>query len=206
VPGSFRVLPRTFFRRPSDEVARDLLGRCLVRELQGESLSLRLVEVEAYLGPADPACHTFGGRRTERVRSMYLGGGHAYVYAIYGKHCCLNVVTGAAGSGAAVLVRAGEAISGGERMAGLRGLDRKPRAGELAGGPGRLCQALGIDLRLDGVSLLAGELRLVAGEPVAAAEVVRGPRVGVGYAGDAASWPLRFWLRRSSEVSRPRPR
>jgi DNA-3-methyladenine glycosylase len=199
-------LDRSFFERPSQAVARDLLGRFLLRELEGERLVLRLVEVEAYLGPGDRAAHTWGGRRTERVRSMYLGGGHAYVYRIYGIHHCLNVVTGRPGDGTAVLLRAGEVVEGGERMIRRRGLGGAPRAGEVAGGPGKLCQALAVDRGLDGVSLLAGELRIVAGEPVEDAEVVSGPRIGVDYAGDAAHWPLRLALGTSQEVSRPRPR
>jgi DNA-3-methyladenine glycosylase len=202
----FTGLPRAFFERPSEVVARDLLGRFLVREVEGERRVLRLVEVEAYLGPGDRAAHTWGGRRTERVRSMYLGGGHAYVYRIYGLHHCLNVVTGRRGDGTAVLLRAGEVVEGGEAMRRCRGLDEAPRAGGVAGGPGKLCQALAIDRGLDGVSLLGGELRIAAGEPVGDTAVVRGPRVGVGYAGDAASWPLRLALAASPEVSRPRPR
>jgi DNA-3-methyladenine glycosylase len=202
----FSVLSRAFFERPSEVVARDLLGRFLVREIAGERLVLRLVEVEAYLGPGDRAAHTWGGRRTERVRSMYLGGGHAYVYRIYGIHHCLNVVTGRPGDGTAVLLRAGEAIEGGRRMARRRHVAGAPRPGHLAGGPGKLCQALDVGHELDGASLLAGVLRIVAGEPVDDAAVVRGPRVGVDYAGEAASWPLRFALAGSAEVSRPRPR
>lgn len=203
---AFSALPRAFFERPPATVARDLLGRYLVRELEGERRVLRLVEVEAYLGPGDRAAHTWGGRRTRRVRSMYLGGGHAYVYRIYGIHHCLNVVTGRPGDGTAVLLRAGEAVEGGERMARRRGLGAAPRPGELAGGPGKLCQALEVDRDLDGVSVLGGELRIVAGEPVDDGAVVRGPRVGVDYAGEAASWPLRLALAASAEVSRPRPR
>jgi DNA-3-methyladenine glycosylase len=204
--GRFRALPRAFYRRPPERVARDLIGRLLIRELDGTRLVLRLVEVEAYLGPGDRASHTWGGRRTERNRSMWLGGGHAYVYFVYGMHFCLNVVCGKVGEGTAVLLRAGEPVAGAARMAELRGLARAPRPGELAGGPGRLCRALGIDRALDGVSLLSGPLRLAAGEPVAAREIVRGPRVGVAYAGEAAGWPLRFALAGSSAVSRPRPR
>jgi DNA-3-methyladenine glycosylase len=197
-------LPLAFYRRSPEEVARDLLGRWLVRELDGERLVLRLVEVEAYLGPTDRASHTWGHRRTARVESMWLGGGHAYVYFVYGMHCCLNVVCGEPGAGAAVLLRAGEAVAGAERMAALRGLARPPRPGELAGGPGRLCAALGIDRSLDGVSLLAGELTLAAGDPVGEEAVARAPRVGVGYAREAAGWPLRFAIAGHREVSRPR--
>ena len=175
-----------------------------MRELGGERLILRLVEVEAYLGPEDRASHTWGGRRTARVASMWLGGGHAYVYFVYGLHYCLNVVCGEPGEGTAVLLRAGEAVAGAARMAALRGLAHAPRPGELAGGPARLCAALAVDRRLDGASLLAGELHLAAGEPVADDEVARGPRVGVAYAGKAARWPLRFALAGHRETSRPR--
>lgn len=175
-----------------------------MRVLGGERLVLRLVEVEAYLGPGDRASHTWGGRRTARVASMWLGGGHAYVYFVYGLHHCLNVVCGAPGAGTAVLLRAGAAVAGAARMAELRGLERPPRPGELAGGPARLCAALAVDRRLDGVSLLGGELHLAAGEPAGDAEVARGPRVGVAYAGAAAAWPLRFALAGHREASRPR--
>jgi DNA-3-methyladenine glycosylase len=203
--GRFRRLPLAFYRRPSERVARDLIGRYLIRELDGERLVLRLVEVEAYLGPRDRASHTWGGRRTERNRSMWLGGGHAYVYFVYGMHFCLNVVCGGEGDGTAVLLRAGEPVAGAARMAALRGLGPEPRPGALAGGPGRLCQALGIDRGLDGASLVSGPLRLAEGEPAAPAGVVRGPRVGVAYAREAAAWPLRFALAGSAAVSRPRP-
>ncbi len=202
---ALEVLPASFYRRSAAAVARDLLGRLVSHDVAGERLLLRLVEVEAYLGPDDPACHTFGGRRTARVASMYRGGGHAYVYAIYGRHFCLNVVCGEIDSGAAVLLRAGEVREGGESMARRRGLTRAARAGEIAGGPGRLTAALGVDRTQDGVTLLSGALRLLEGEPVGEADVGVGRRIGVDYAGEAAGWPLRFAVRGSREVSRPRP-
>lgn len=199
------ALPRAFFRRDADVVARDLLGRELVRELDGERLVLRIVETEAYLGEGDRASHAFGGRRTDRVRAMYLDGGHAYVFFVYGMHFCLNVVAREAGTAHAVLLRAGEAMRGAERMAALRGLARAPRPGELAGGPGRLCRALAVDRRFDGGDLRRGDLWLAPGSPVAASEVVASPRVGIDYAGEAKEWPLRFSVRGCREVSRPRP-
>lgn len=203
--GARRTLPRSFYRRAPEQVARDLLGRHLVRETEEGRQVVRIVEVEAYLGAIDAAAHTHGGRRTERVRSMYLGGGHAYVFSIYGMHFCFNVVCGAAGSGTAVLVRAGEAVAGVEAMRARRGLRRAPRPGELAGGPGKLCQALAIDRSLDGASLLRGALRIAEGDPVVDGEVAVGARVGVDYAGEAAAWPLRFAVIGSPDVSRPRP-
>src|SRR5262245_61140198 len=215
--GPSPLRPLRFYRRPTEAVARDLLGRFLVREMDGERLVLRIVETEAYLGAPDRASHASGGRRTARNECLYLPGGHAYVYFIYGMHFCLNAVTGEAGVGSAVLLRAGEPVAGGERMAVLRGFAagsagassgaaaRLPRPGDLAGGPGKLCQALAIDRTLDGEPLDRPPLWIEPGEPVPAAEVAAGPRVGVDYAGEAAAWPLRFAVRGNLHVSRPRP-
>jgi DNA-3-methyladenine glycosylase len=195
----------SFYRRPAEAVARDLLGRYLVRELDGERLVLRLVETEAYLGASDRASHAWAGRRTPRNESLYLAGGHAYVYMIYGLHFCLNAVTGEAGVGSAVLLRAGEPVEGEERMRENRGWARAPKAGDLAGGPGKLCQALGIGRELDGVLLDRPPLAITRGEPAAESEVVASARIGVDYAGEAALWPLRFSVRGHRHVSKPWP-
>ena len=200
-----RALPRSFFRRSAETVARDLLGRYVVRRLNGERLVARVVETEAYLGAPDRASHAWNGRRTERNESLYLAGGHAYVYLIYGLHHCLNVVTGEPGVGSAVLLRAAEAVTGGLRMKENRGIDRRLRAGDLAGGPGKLCHALAVDRRQDGVSLLRGELIVASGEPIEEERIAAGPRVGIDYAGEAVDWPLRFAELGNPEVSRPRP-
>ena len=201
----FRPLPLSFYRRPAEIVARDLLGRFLVRDLEGERLVLRLVEVEAYLGAPDRASHAWDGRRTPRNESLYLPGGHAYVYFIYGMHYCLNAVTGEAGVGSAVLLRAGEPVAGEERMAENRGWTKQVRPGDLAGGPGKICQALGIGRELDGVPLDRPPLYLTKGEPLGDEQIVASPRIGVDYAGEAAGWPLRFSVRENPHVSRPRP-
>lgn len=202
----FRALSPDFYRRPAEAVARDLLGRYLVRELDGERLVLRLVETEAYLGAPDRASHAWGGRRTSRNESLYLPGGYAYVYLIYGIHWCLNAVTGEKDVGSAVLLRAGEPVEGEDRMRENRGWSRLPRPGDLAGGPGKICQALAIDRSLDGVRLDLPPLYVTEGEPVRKKEVVASPRIGVDYAGEAAAWPLRFTVRSHPHVSRPRPR
>lgn len=201
----FEPLPASFYQRPAEEVARALLGRYLVRlGGGGRRRVLRLVETEAYLGAPDRASHAWGGRRTARVESLYLPGGHAYVYFIYGMYHCLNVVTGEADVGSAVLIRAGEPLEGDELMRRRRGLSRAPRPGDLAGGPGKLCMALDIDRSLDGAALTGGELVITAGEPVAPRSVAAGARVGVAYAGEAALWPLRFAVAGNPHVSRPR--
>ncbi len=198
-------LPRPFFLRPTVDVARDLLGRTLVRRERGRRLSLRIVEVEAYLGIDDPAAHTWRGRRTPRVEPMWGVGGLAYVYFTYGLHHCMNVVTGAAGDPQAVLIRAGEALEGAEMMARRRPPKTKPE--RLAAGPACLTSSLGIDRGLSGHDLVFGErLWLEAGEPAGDDEVSAAPRIGVDYAGAAAAWPLRFFVSASRAVSvRPKP-
>jgi DNA-3-methyladenine glycosylase len=200
--GRFATLPASFYLRPADVVARDLLGRYLVRETPEGRLAARLVEVEAYLGRDDPASHAFRGE-TARNRAMFLAGGHAYVYFVYGMHFCVNVVCGPAGLPHAVLLRAGEAVAGEAAMRARRGLGERASAWQLAGGPARLCQALGIDRALDRAPLTHGGLRLTEGEPAEPGAVLAGPRVGVDYAGEAASWPLRFGVAASAALSRP---
>ncbi|MCH2133231.1 MAG: DNA-3-methyladenine glycosylase [Phycisphaerales bacterium] len=187
-------------------VARSLLGQRVCRSLDGALLVGRIVEVEAYLGPGDLACHTAGGRRTERNESMYLGGGHAYVYLIYGMHHCLNITTGPRGSGAAVLVRAVEPLEGIPVMEHRRGPRvRGPR--DLCRGPGRLCEAFGIDRELDGLDLRTSELLWIERcRRVPDTRIHRTARVGLGK--NLGTWmhePLRFSLREDPYVSAPRP-
>jgi DNA-3-methyladenine glycosylase len=197
-------LPADFFLRDADTLARELLGRWLVRSVGGSRKAVaRIVETEAYLGVDDPASHAYGGRRTQRTETMYRRGGCAYVYLIYGMYHCLNIVAGPVERPHAVLIRAVEALEGYQWMRRNRGRAGRLRPGELGGGPGKLCQALAIDRSLDGTPLSEGPLRCAVGEPVAEGAVVRGPRVGIDYAGDAAAWPLRFAIRGNREVSRP---
>lgn len=203
--GELSVLPRSFYRRPADKVAPALLGRYIVRREAGARLILRIVETEAYLGAGDPASHAWGGRRTARTSALFRPGGCAYVYLVYGLHHMLNVVTESEEEGSAVLIRAGEPVAGERAMLRNRGLVEPIVGGALAGGPGRLCQALGIDLD-DNRSWLDGEsLRICRGRPSSPSRIVAAPRVGVDYAGEAASWALRFVERENPNVSRPRP-
>lgn len=203
---SLQPVSAAFARRGAEAVARDLLGRLIVRTLDdGTRLVARIVETEAYLGAPDRASHAWNNRRTARNASLYLPGGHWYVYFIYGMHHCLNVVSGRTGVGGAALIRAVEIVEGREAAQRLRGLDGVARPGQIAGGPGRLCRALAIDRAFDGRSVREANLWLARGEAVSQAEVAVGPRIGVAYAGEAARWPLRFAIRGHAEVSRPRP-
>ena len=198
-----------FLRFEGDPVrtAKRLLGQRLVRVVDGRRLAGLIVEVEAYLGPADRAAHTYGGRRSARNSSMWRGGGHAYVYFTYGMHHCMNVVCGPAGSGTAVLLRALEPTEGVDAMFARRPPARRER--ELCSGPGRLAAALAIDRSLDGADLRSGPalfIEAIRERPLPAARIESGPRVGVAYAGAWAARPLRFYVRGNAHVSRPGPR
>jgi len=201
----YRPVPLKFYRRPAKAVAPDLLGRFLVRRIEDTRLVVRIVETEAYLGSCDRASHAWQGRRTPRNESLYQPGGLAYVYFIYGMYYCLNAVTGDAGNGDAVLIRAAEPIEGVAEMAGSRGLNRSPKPGDLAGGPGKLCQALRIDKRLDGRALQKGSLAITWGVPADPSEVSVGSRIGIDYAEEAVDWQLRFAIAGNRHVSRPFP-
>jgi DNA-3-methyladenine glycosylase len=199
VSRSTRRLPRSFFARPSPEVGPDLLGRILVRKVgDGTLLTARIVEAEAYQED-DPASHSFRGR-TNRTEVMFGPPGHAYVYFTYGMHHCMNVVTGSTGEGSAVLLRAAEPLEGLEEMARRRGTN-DPRA--LCSGPGRLCQALGIDRAENGLDLVRGRLLwLLEGAPVAPSTISVGPRVGIT---SGTERPWRFSVQGDRFVSRARP-
>ena len=190
-------LPASFYARPTSEVARRLLGQVLISEVGGRAVAGRVVETEAYIGPEDPACHGYGARRTRRNESLFGPPGTAYVYFTYGMHWCLNAVTEAEGFPAAVLIRALEPLDGLEMMRRRRGgvSDRR-----LCSGPAKLCEALGVTGRLDGVSLQRGPLRIVRGPARQRLPVVATPRIGISR---AAEWPLRFVIEGSPWVSVP---
>jgi DNA-3-methyladenine glycosylase len=180
-----RILSRIYFNRPTLTVARSLIGKYLVRELDGRVLAGKIVEVEAYVGPDDKACHASKGR-TQRTDVMFGPGGIAYVYFIYGMYHCLNVVTEREEFPAAVLIRAIEVD------------------GELIDGPGRLCRALQIDRRLNRVDLTTGESLWFEdrGVSVRKGDVEAHPRIGVDYAGEWAKKLWRFRLGRETVPTR----
>lgn len=157
----------------------------------------RIVEVEAYVGPHDPACHAYGHRRTPRTEQLYAAAGTAYVYFTYGMHWCLNAVTEAEEYPAAVLIRALEPIAGLEVMRRRRGAGIADR--HLCAGPARLCEALGVSGQLNGARLQRGPLRIERSRSGAREKIAKGPRVGITRARD---WPLRFFFQDSPWVSR----
>lgn len=201
-------LPREFFARDVLEVAPECLGLELVTHTRAGCARGRIVEVEAYRGPEDRAAHSFGGRRTARTETMFGPAGYAYVFLIYGIHSHINIVTSRVGNPQAVLIRALEPLDGlplmQQRRAGSLGTALAQR--QLCNGPGKLCQAMGIDRRFNGVDLLApqGEHQehvfLTSGSPVR--HIATSRRIGVDYAGEWADRPWRFFDAESSCVSR----
>ena len=186
---------RPLLALPPLEAAPLLLGAVLSHG----DVAVRITEVEAYAGAEDPGSHAYRGR-TRRNQAMFGPPGHLYVYFTYGMHHCANVVCGPEDAAGAVLVRAGEVVAGlplaMQRRGGLRERD-------LARGPARLCQALGLDLRHDGADLVDGPVRLAPpAVPVTRAEVRTGPRVGLRHASER---PWRFWIEGEETVSAYRP-
>jgi DNA-3-methyladenine glycosylase len=183
-------------------VARDVIGKILVHETPEGRVAGRIVESEAYRGPEDRAAHSYGGRRTARTEVMFGPPGYAYVFFVYGMHYQMNLVTTEDGAPHAVLLRAVEPLLGLELMAARRGLAATDR--NLSNGPGKLCQAFGIDRGHYGLDLCGPRLFLSEGPR---GRVLRSPRVGVDYAGEWAERPWRFYERENPWVSRvPRRR
>ena len=194
-------LARDFYARDTLTVARELLGQQLVRLADGRRLAGRIVEVEAYIGQDDQACHASSGC-TARNAVMFGPPGYAYVYFVYGMHHCVNAVTEPEGFGAAVLIRALEPPEGLDVMR----QNRRGRQGvELTNGPAKLCYALEIDRGLNGTDLVSGQaLWIERDRGVADARVASGPRVGVRGDERALTVPWRLWVRDHPCVSRAR--
>lgn len=199
-------LSQDFYAQDTLAAARLLLGKYLIRRLDGETLAGRIVETEAYIGRCDKACHAYNYRRTVRTETLFAPPGTAYVYLIYGMYHCLNFVTEPEGEPAAVLLRALQPVAGAEAMARRRYGGRPMtsyRRKNFLNGPGKVCQALGLTRAENGLDLTGDVLFLCdgpedAGLPpfaVPAGERLRtGPRIGVDYAGEARDFPWRFWL------------
>jgi DNA-3-methyladenine glycosylase len=190
-------LSRSFYEQSTVDVAKQLLGKYLVRtHAEGNTIG-RIVETEAYVGPQDLACHASKGR-TARTEVMFGPAGHAYVYFIYGFYNMLNLVTEAKDYPAAVLIRAVEPVDGIELMKDRR---QSNVLRNLASGPGKLCQAFGIDRSLNGADMCASVL-FVEDRREATPKFVATPRIGVDYAGKWKTRPYRFLIRGSEFVSR----
>ena len=188
-------LPVRFYDRPTERVARELLGTVIECTTPDGVTRARIVETEAYTGPDDPACHAAAGL-TPRTAQLFGPPGLSYVYFIYGMYWCFNAVTRERGYGAAVLVRGVHPLDGVELMQRRR--PRVRRARDLTNGPGKLCLAMGITGTMNGTSLRDGPIVLRGGTPISDDDVVITPRLGITR---AAEWPLRFFVRDDPYVS-----
>jgi DNA-3-methyladenine glycosylase len=185
---------QTLLAGPAEQIAPRLLGSLLVREVQGRRLVGRIVETEAY-DQSDAASHTYRGL-TPRTEVMFGPAGFLYVYFTYGMYFCCNVVCGRAGEGSAVLLRGLEPLEGDDVMTENRG----GRGGvNVANGPGKLCQALQIDKRLNGHDLQKAPLQLELQPTLTADKIIQTTRIGIRQAADV---PWRFYIRDNAYVSR----
>jgi DNA-3-methyladenine glycosylase len=196
-------LPRKFYTGSDTlQIARNLLGKLLVVPApDGNRVSGIIVETEAYMGPEDKGSHAYGNRRTNRTEPMFGIGGFSYVYFVYGMHYQFNVVAGTEGTPHAILVRALEPVEGIDWMEERRRHDLSPN---LTNGPGKLCQAMGIDLNLNRQDLLGDRIWLEkTRNKIVEANIASGPRVGIDYAEEFVHAPWRFWLTGNPYVSKP---
>jgi DNA-3-methyladenine glycosylase len=194
-----RKLPREFYNRPTLEVAKDLLGKLLVRFINGQTLVCRINEVEAYIGKIDKASHAFGGKLTPRTEVMFGPPGKAYVYLIYGMYYCLNVVTEPEGEPCAVLIRGATPIENIEMMSQIRyGKDynclTKYQIKNFMNGPGKLCKALDITKEQNTGDLLGEDLYICENPQPFVAPIKISKRINIDYAEEAKDFLWRFYI------------
>ena len=203
------MLPQTFFSGDTVEIARALVGKYLIRRYDGVTLAARITETEASVGRMDKACHAYNYRKTERTKTLYAPPGTAYVYLIYGMHCCLNLVTEPEGEPAAVLIRGlvpryNQDIIAENRFhckrAGMSAYQKK----NFLNGPGKVCAGMNIDRSLNALPCGSKELFICerpedAGLPPCPCDdgplnIRVGKRIGIDYAEEAVDFPWRFYL------------
>lgn len=195
-------LPQAFYLNEDvNSLARQLIGKVLFTQIDGQITAGLIVETEAYAGIEDKASHAYGGRFTDRTKTMYLHGGVSYVYLCYGIHNLFNVVTGPLNTPHAVLIRGVEPTVGTDLMLQRRGMPAlKPN---LTAGPGALSKALGIDRSFNAKDLTGDEIWIEDGWAPDPLNIVAVPRVGVAYAADHALLPWRYYIKGNRFVSKP---
>ena len=193
------LLTRDFFDRDTVQVARELLGKQLVRVLEdGTELVCSITETEAYVGPVDKACHAYGYKRTPRTQTLFAPPGTAYIYLIYGMYHCLNFVTEAEGEPCAVLIRGAKPVKNediiaeyrfGRKTNELNAYQRK----NFLNGPGKLCKGLSLTRAQNGLDLLTTVGGLYVCDGPSPVRIHAGKRIGIDYAEEAVDFPWRFW-------------
>jgi DNA-3-methyladenine glycosylase len=195
------MLKRRFYERNTFTVAKELLGKILVRETEKGATSGKIVETEAYIGPQDKASHAYKSLRTKRTEVQFGPKGHAYIYFIYGMYHCLNVTSGEiSGKPEAILIRAVEPIEGVEIMLMNRRINID-KIRNLTSGPGKLCEAMGITTRLNGHDLVTPPLYIKGDGSVSRDQIQEDRRIGVDYAGKWRNMPWRYFIKDNDFVS-----
>lgn len=199
-------LHRGFYSRDTLTVAKDLLGKVLVHNIDGKLLKGKIVETEGYLGLSDKAAHPYGGRITKRVETMYGKPGTAYVYLIWGMYSCLNIITVKEGVPEGVLLRAVEPVENLEQMILYRFNKKqeeltKYQKNNLTNGPGKLTMAMDIDRRFDKEDICGNTLYIEEGEEEKLT-VIETKRIGIDYAEEAIDYPYRFYIEGNPYVSK----
>lgn len=191
-------LERDFYTRDTLIVAKELLGKLLVRNSPEGIVKGKIVEVEAYVGSIDKACHAYNDLRSKRTEIMYKNGGHAYVFMIYGMYSCMNVVTNKENLGEAVLIRALEPIDGIELMKKRRNTEKIKN---LTNGPGKLCKALDITKELSGTDLCSNTLYIEDYETISEENIISSKRINIEYAEEAKDFLWRFTIKDNPFIS-----
>lgn len=191
-------LERDFYTRDTLIVAKELLGKLLVRNSPEGIVKGKIVEVEAYVGSIDKACHAYNDLRSKRTEIMYKNGGHAYVFMIYGMYSCMNVVTNKENLGEAVLIRALEPIDGIELMKKRRNTEKTKN---LTNGPGKLCKALDITKELSGTDLCSNTLYIEDYETISEENIISSKRINIEYAEEAKDFLWRFTIKDNPFIS-----
>lgn len=206
----YKISDRAFFAQDALGLSKALLGRLIVREAGGLILALRITETEAYMGASDLASHSRGGRMTQRNRVMFGEPGLVYMFLVYGMYYCFNITANEPGRHEAVLIRAGKPVLGLKEMMENRKLNESARSSalkaiEVANGPGKLCQALGLDMAQYGLDLTDPALRDIYiaddGFEITDDDIIKDGRIGIDYAGKDKDRPWRFYLKDEPTVS-----
>lgn len=195
-----KKLARDFYEQDTVVVAKELLGKTLVRVIDSEQLICTITDVEAYMGVNDRACHSYGGRRTVRTEILYKEAGHAYVYMIYGMYYLLNVVTEPEDIPCAVLIRGVKPIEPLDKMSLIRyqkpfDLLSKSQIKNMADGPGKVCKTLQLNKKQNGLDLLGEELFILDAPPISQEFIQVSKRINIDYAGEAKDYPYRFYIK-----------
>lgn len=198
-----KKLGRSFYLNDTLQVARSLLGKTLVHELNGKKLMGKIVETEAYLGPKDKAAHTFKNKVTERNKSVFMVGGHSYIYLIYGMYYCLNIVTQEENIPECVLIRAIEPVSDISEFIKNRYKTNekisKQKIKNISNGPGKLCMAMNISKSHNMIDLCEDEIYILDNDEKF--DIVTSKRINIDYAEEAIEFPWRFYIKNNAYVS-----